>query len=110
MNGRYGGDHDIGKPTCKNSSTVDYIIISENLSKIISDFDILEFDRTLSDIHCPIYASYPIEKKNIVQAEQAGFKSDFSTIDHVFVLKSLADIYLSKRQRLYCCFVDYKSI
>ena len=47
-------------------------------------------------------------EKNIVQAEQTGFKSDFSTIDHVFVLKSLADIYLSKRQRLYCCFVDYK--
>ena len=39
---RYDGDHDIGKPTCKNSSTVDYIIISENLSEIISDFDILE--------------------------------------------------------------------
>ena len=49
-----------------------------------------------------------IEQKNIVQAEQAGFKSDFSTIDHVFVLKSLADMYLNKRQRLYCCFVDYK--
>ena len=49
-----------------------------------------------------------IEKTNIVQAEQTGFKSDFSTIDHLFVLKSLANIYLSKRQRLYCCFVDYK--
>ena len=58
LNGRYGGDHDIRKPTCKNSSTVDYIIISENLSNIISDFDILEFDRTSSDIHCPIYASF----------------------------------------------------
>ena len=45
-------------------------------------------------------------EKNIVQAEQAGFKADFSTIDHVFVLQSLADMYLSKRQRLYCCFVD----
>ena len=49
LNGRYGGDHDIGKPTCKNSSrgpTIHYIVISENLSKIITDFDILEFDRT----------------------------------------------------------------
>ena len=45
-----------------------------------------------------------IENNNIVQAEQA----DFSTIDHLFVLKSLADLYLSKRKRLYCCFVDYK--
>ena len=49
-----------------------------------------------------------IENNNIVQAEQAGLKSDFSTIDHLFVLKSLADLYLSKRKRLYCCFVDYK--
>ena len=42
-----------------------------------------------------------IERNNIVQAEQAGFKSDFSIIDHLFVLKSLADMYLSKCQRLY---------
>ena len=27
LNGRYGADNEIGKPTCKNSSTVDYIII-----------------------------------------------------------------------------------
>ena len=30
----------IGKPTCKNSGTLDYIFISEKLSAIISDFDI----------------------------------------------------------------------
>ena len=29
-------------------------------------------------------------------------------IDHLFVLKSLADLYIGKRKRLYCCFVDYK--
>ena len=58
LNGRYGADNEIGKPTCKNSSTVDYVIISEKLSEIISDFDILEFDGTLSDIHCPVYAAF----------------------------------------------------
>ena len=58
LNGRYGADNEIGKPTCKNSSTVDYIIISEKLSAIISDFDILDFDGILSDIHCPIYAAF----------------------------------------------------
>ena len=47
-----------------------------------------------------------IENNNIVQALQAGFKADFSTIEHLFVLQSLADLYLSKRKRLYCCFVD----
>ena len=39
LNGRYGADNKIGKPTCKNSSTVDYVIISEKLSEIISDFN-----------------------------------------------------------------------
>ena len=39
---------------------------------------------------------------------EAGFKSDFSTVDHIFVLKSLADLYLNKRKRLYCCYVDYQ--
>ena len=46
-----------------------------------------------------------IENNNIVQVEQAGFKSDFSTIDHLFVV---TDLYLGKRKRLYWCFVDCK--
>ena len=36
LNGRYGADNEIGKPTCKNSSTVDYVIISEKLDILIS--------------------------------------------------------------------------
>ena len=35
-----------------------------------------------------------IENNNIVKAEQAGLRSDFSTIDNLFVLKALADMYL----------------
>ena len=62
VNVRYDGDHDIDKPMYTNSSTVDYIIISESLNKIITDFDILEFDKTLSDIHRPqISAQYKVE-------------------------------------------------
>ena len=48
-----------------------------------------------------------VEDKKTIGAEQAGFKSDFSTVDHIFVLKSLADLYLNKRKRLYCCYVNY---
>ena len=40
--------------------------------------------------------------------EQAGFRSKYSTIDHVFVLKSIVDFYLQKRKRLYCAFIDYR--
>ena len=49
-----------------------------------------------------------VKENAIIGPEQAGCKSDFSTIYHLFVLKSLADVYLSKSKRLYCCFVDYK--
>ena len=48
-----------------------------------------------------------VKAHDTVGPEQAGFKTDNSTIDHIFVLKTLADIYLNKRKRLYCCFVDY---
>ena len=45
---------------------------------------------------------------NAIGTEQAGFKAGHSTVDHMFVLKSLVDIYLSRNRRLYCCFVDYR--
>ena len=51
-----------------------------------------------------------VKENDIIGPEQAGFKFDFSTIDHLFVLKSLADVYSSKPKRLYCCFVDYKKV
>ena len=40
--------------------------------------------------------------------EQAGFREGFSTMDYVFVLHSIINIYLSKKKRLYCSFIDYK--
>ena len=64
MNGRFGKDNQIVKKTCKDSSTVDYIIISTNLAEYVSDFDVLVFDPILSDIHCPVYAALTIETIN----------------------------------------------
>ena len=42
--------------------------------------------------------------------EQADFRAGYSTMDHVFVLNSIIDIilYLQKRKRVYCSFIDYK--
>ena len=64
MNGRFGKDKQIGKKTCKDSSTVDYIIISTNFAEYVSDFDVLDFDPILSDIHCPVYAAFTIKTIN----------------------------------------------
>ena len=40
--------------------------------------------------------------------EQAGFRENHSTIDHLFSLYGLIDVLLSKRKRLYCAFLDYE--
>ena len=49
-----------------------------------------------------------IGELGIMGEEQTGFRHDYSTMDHVFVLKNLIDLYLNKRKRLYCAFVDYR--
>lgn len=49
-----------------------------------------------------------VEAANIIGQEQAGFREGFSTNDHIFVLHSILDLYLHKRKRVYCAFVDYK--
>ena len=40
--------------------------------------------------------------------EQAGFRPDHSTVDHIFTLHCIIDFYLQKKQRLYCAFIDYR--
>ena len=43
-----------------------------------------------------------------VGEEQAAFREDYSTLDHVFVLNELVNLYLHKNNRMYCCFIDYQ--
>ena len=45
---------------------------------------------------------------DLIGREQAGFRPKHSTVDHIFVMKCLLDIYLSKGGKLFCAFVDYK--
>ena len=44
-----------------------------------------------------------------IHENQAGFRKNHSTIDHIFVIKAFLDIYSAKKKKLYCCFVDYTS-
>ena len=44
----------------------------------------------------------------LIGSEQAGFRPGFSTVDHLFSVKCLLDIYLSKGMKMYCAFVDYR--
>ena len=49
-----------------------------------------------------------LEQTGSIGDEQAGFRAGYSTVDHIFTLHAIIDIYLHKKERLYCAFVDYK--
>ena len=49
-----------------------------------------------------------LDESGALGEEQAGFRSGYSTQDHVFTLKMLIDLYNSHNKRLYCAFIDYK--
>ena len=45
---------------------------------------------------------------DILGKEQAGFRKGYSTIDHVFVLHLVIDLYQSVQKRVFCAFIDYQ--
>ena len=47
------------------------------------------------------------EKYGIYIEAQAGFRKNMSTIDNIFVLRSLIRHYLNKNENLFCAFVDF---
>lgn len=49
-----------------------------------------------------------LENYNVLCEEQAGFRKQYSTNDHIFNLNCLIDLYLRCNKPLYCAFVDYK--
>ena len=42
-----------------------------------------------------------LENMNILDEEQAGFRKDYSTTDHIFNMKYLIDLYLFRGKNLY---------
>lgn len=48
-----------------------------------------------------------LNNNEILQENQAGFRKGYETTDHIFVLNSLLEILKSKKQKLYCAFIDF---
>ena len=48
-----------------------------------------------------------LNENNILLENQAGFRKNFSTNDHIFVLYSLIEILKQQKKKLYCAFIDF---
>ena len=51
--------------------------------------------------------SVKLFRRNLIGAEQAGFRSGYSTLDRIFSLKCITNIYSSKNIRLFTAFIDH---
>lgn len=49
-----------------------------------------------------------LDDNNSLGEEQAGFRQGYSTVDHIFALNFIVNLYLYKGRRLFCTFVDYR--
>ena len=57
LNGRLGSDYYLPKLTCKNKSTVDYVLLSPFLFELLEYFSVHDFSSLFSDAHCPVSIS-----------------------------------------------------
>jgi len=48
------------------------------------------------------------QEESTIGNEQAGFRKGFSTLDHIFVIHSIINIFLDRKKRLFCLFIDYE--
>lgn len=49
-----------------------------------------------------------VEHNNILHDSQAGFRRDYSTVDHIFTLLALVQKQLLSHKKLYAAFIDFK--
>ena len=49
-----------------------------------------------------------LETHNILNENQTGFRKTYSTVDHVFSMKCLIDMFFSKKKKLFYDFIDYQ--
>lgn len=48
------------------------------------------------------------ENNLILKEIQAGFRKGYSTLDNIYVFKTIIELFRFKKKKLFCCFVDYK--
>lgn len=48
------------------------------------------------------------EATGLIEENQTGFRKGYSTIDHIFLMKNVIDMFLNKKKKLFCAFIDYR--
>ena len=48
-----------------------------------------------------------LDSNNILDENQAGFRSGYSCSDHLFTLHALIEIHKKQKRKLYCAFIDF---
>ena len=50
-----------------------------------------------------------LEDALLLSENQAGFRKQYSTLDHIFSLNAIIEIMKHRKKKLFCCFVDFSS-
>ena len=48
-----------------------------------------------------------LDQYNIIHENQAGFRKQYTTSDHLFTLQALIEILRKKKQKFFCAFIDF---
>ena len=50
-----------------------------------------------------------LETNNLLSTNQGGFRKNYRTIDHIFILRTIINKYIYKcKKKIYVCFIDFK--
>ena len=48
-----------------------------------------------------------LEEYNLLNENQAGFRSGYSTTDHIFSLNCIIDLLRAQKKKIFCSFIDF---
>ena len=115
LNGRMQGDM-LGQFTChkfNGASTIDYLILSHDDSFDPNNYRGISVSSCLGKLFTLIMNERLIkflDDKIILSDCQIGFKRNYRTSDHIFILNTVLNSYFSIGKRVYACFVDFPKI
>ena len=49
-----------------------------------------------------------VTDRHVIGEEQSAFREGYSTMDNSFILNEIIHLYLHKKSKMYCCFIDYQ--